>query len=51
MEKFIQKHFSYTLKSVINATGTILHTNLGRARLSEQTVNHVIKIAKQYSNL
>ena len=50
-EKAIQQQFRYTLKNVINATGTILHTNLGRARLSEQTVEHVAKIASQYSNL
>ena len=50
-EKAIKQQFQYTLKNVINATGTILHTNLGRARLSEQTVDHVVKIASQYSNL
>lgn len=50
-EKTIQREFQYTLKNVINATGTILHTNLGRARLSEQTVEHVVRIASQYSNL
>ncbi|WP_338471390.1 L-seryl-tRNA(Sec) selenium transferase [Niallia sp. XMNu-256] len=50
-EKVIQQQFQYTLKNVINATGTILHTNLGRARLSEQTVEHVAKVASQYSNL
>ena len=50
-EKVIQQQFRYTLKNVINATGTILHTNLGRARLSEQAVEHVAKIASQYSNL
>ncbi|MBB6445576.1 L-seryl-tRNA(Sec) selenium transferase [Bacillus benzoevorans] len=50
-EKVIQEQFQYTLKNVINATGTILHTNLGRARLSEQTIEHVTKVASQYSNL
>ncbi|MFD1735939.1 L-seryl-tRNA(Sec) selenium transferase [Bacillus salitolerans] len=41
----------YYLKKVINATGTILHTNLGRARLSEEAIEHVSTIAKYYSNL
>ncbi|MCQ6275732.1 L-seryl-tRNA(Sec) selenium transferase [Bacillus sp. V3B] len=50
-EETIHQQFSYTLKNVINATGTILHTNLGRARLSEQAVQHVTDIARQYSNL
>jgi L-seryl-tRNA(Ser) seleniumtransferase len=50
-EKKMQTDYSYTLKRVINATGTILHTNLGRARLSEQAIQHVIETAKNYSNL
>lgn len=51
VETVLHKHYSYTLKSVINATGTILHTNLGRARLSENAVQHMLDIAHQYSNL
>jgi L-seryl-tRNA(Ser) seleniumtransferase len=45
------ERFDFTLKRVINATGTILHTNLGRARLSENAVKHVVETAKNYSNL
>lgn len=51
VERSIQIEFGYTLKNVINATGTILHTNLGRARLSDQATKHVMEIAMQYSNL
>ncbi|WP_307409507.1 L-seryl-tRNA(Sec) selenium transferase [Neobacillus ginsengisoli] len=51
LEGKVQKQFSYTLKKVINATGTILHTNLGRARLSEHAIDHVIEVARNYSNL
>ncbi|CEG27382.1 L-seryl-tRNA(Sec) selenium transferase [Bacillus sp. B-jedd] len=43
--------YSYTLKKVINATGTILHTNLGRARLSEEAIRHAAEVAGNYSNL
>lgn len=48
---YLKIHFSYTLERVINATGTILHTNLGRARLSDQAVKHVMETAQNYSNL
>jgi L-seryl-tRNA(Ser) seleniumtransferase len=38
-------------RRVINATGVILHTNLGRALLSDAAVNHVSELAAHYSNL
>jgi L-seryl-tRNA(Ser) seleniumtransferase len=51
LKSSLEEQFSYTLEKVINATGTILHTNLGRARLSEQAIQHVIEVAQNYSNL
>nr|WP_285866770.1 L-seryl-tRNA(Sec) selenium transferase [Mesobacillus maritimus] len=51
LKKRIEQQQSYTLKRVINATGTILHTNLGRARLSDRATEHVIETAQNYSNL
>ncbi|QHE52302.1 L-seryl-tRNA(Sec) selenium transferase [Pontibacillus sp. HMF3514] len=47
----IQQWNTPNLKRVINATGTILHTNLGRARLSEEAVKRVVEVASHYSNL
>ncbi len=38
-------------RPVINATGVILHTNLGRAPLSEDALSHIVEISKNYSNL
>jgi L-seryl-tRNA(Ser) seleniumtransferase len=40
-----------TLQAVINATGVILHTNLGRAPLSEQAMQAAQSVASGYSNL
>ncbi|WLD95270.1 L-seryl-tRNA(Sec) selenium transferase [Alkalihalobacillus sp. AL-G] len=40
-----------SLRPMINATGVILHTNLGRARLSERAVQQMISVARHYSNL
>ncbi|MEN3312348.1 MAG: L-seryl-tRNA(Ser) seleniumtransferase [Actinomycetota bacterium] len=39
------------LRRVINATGVIVHTNLGRAPLAEAAIDHVREIARGYSNL
>ena len=41
----------YSLKPVINATGVILHTNLGRAPLSEAALAHIVQVARDYCNL
>ena len=39
------------LQKVINATGVIIHTNLGRAPLSEKTIEAVVKQTSRYCNL
>ncbi len=43
----IQPHF----RRVINATGVVIHTNLGRAPLHSSAIEHVIEVSKTYSNL
>ncbi|NIK10962.1 L-seryl-tRNA(Sec) selenium transferase [Alkalibacillus almallahensis] len=40
-----------SLQSVINATGTIIHTNLGRSRLADTATDRVTEVAKNYSTL
>jgi L-seryl-tRNA(Ser) seleniumtransferase len=40
-----------TLLPVINATGVILHTNLGRAPLSDATIHAMDVVSRGYSNL
>jgi L-seryl-tRNA(Ser) seleniumtransferase len=40
-----------TLRTVVNATGVVVHTNLGRAPLSEETVDAMRRAALGYTNL
>jgi L-seryl-tRNA(Ser) seleniumtransferase len=47
----IKKLSSYSLLPLINATGIVLHTNLGRAVLSEEALENIAKIGRGYSNL
>jgi len=39
------------LRRVINATGVVIHTNLGRAPLHPSAIQHLIEVSKTYSNL
>lgn len=39
------------LRPVINATGIVLHTNLGRAPLAEAAVSRLVEVARGYGNL
>jgi L-seryl-tRNA(Ser) seleniumtransferase len=39
------------LRRVLNATGVIVHTNLGRAPLAAEAIAHVAEVARGYSNL
>ena len=51
IEHQFQQSLAYSLRSVINATGVILHTNLGRAPLCATAFDHVRDVALGYSNL
>ena len=42
---------SYSLLPVINATGIVIHTNLGRAILSEKALENVLEAGRGYTNL
>ncbi len=42
---------AYSLRPLLNATGVILHTNLGRAPLSRAAMEHVAEVSQGYSNL
>lgn len=47
----VKKTTDLNMRKVINATGTILHTNLGRAVISEKIADRIKKIVTGYSNL
>lgn len=47
----LNRALGYSLKLVINATGVILHTNLGRAPLARSALDHIRQTAGEYSNL
>jgi len=51
IEKEIQSFSNPHLEKVINATGVVLHTNLGRSLLSEEAIENLKSIARSYSNL
>jgi L-seryl-tRNA(Ser) seleniumtransferase len=42
---------SPSLRRVVNATGVLVHTNLGRAPLAEEAIARVVEVAGGYSNL
>ena len=41
----------FSLRAVINASGVVLHTNLGRAPLAREAVEHLAEVSTCYSNL
>lgn len=47
----LQKDEERVLKRVINGTGVIIHTNLGRSLLSKEAIEAVVLAASSYSNL
>lgn len=51
IEVKIERLSAFSLKSVINATGVVIHTNLGRSVMSDRVMDHVRQIACGYSNL
>ncbi|MGF3226373.1 L-seryl-tRNA(Sec) selenium transferase [Facklamia sp. P12932] len=51
IEEALAKRLNPSLKPVINATGTVLHTNLGRAPLSQTVIDALVDLGPNYSNL
>jgi len=51
IEEHLRRALGHSLRPVINATGVILHTNLGRAPLAEAALAHIHETAGYFSNL
>lgn len=51
VERQLRQSLSFSLRPLINATGVILHTNLGRAPLAAAALDHIRATAGAYSNL
>jgi L-seryl-tRNA(Ser) seleniumtransferase len=47
----LARALGYSLRRLINATGVILHTNLGRAPIAQSAFEHIRETAGTYSNL
>jgi L-seryl-tRNA(Ser) seleniumtransferase len=47
----IKQKTQLTLKPVINATGVILHTNLGRSVLAKSAVDQLLEVSRGFSTL
>ncbi|MFC4766609.1 L-seryl-tRNA(Sec) selenium transferase [Effusibacillus consociatus] len=50
-ERYLLHQFRANFRRVINATGVVLHTNLGRAPLAETALEAINRTAQGYSNL
>ena len=51
VEERVAVIFTPSLRRVINASGVILHTNLGRAPISEEALAAMDEVSRGYSNL
>jgi L-seryl-tRNA(Ser) seleniumtransferase len=51
IEGQLRQALGHSLRPLINATGVILHTNLGRAPLGEAAIAHIRETAGGFSNL
>ena len=50
-EVILRELLEPSLRRVINATGVVVHTNLGRSVLSEKAVERIVEVSRNYSNL
>ncbi len=51
INKGLERASRFSLRPVINATGIVIHTNLGRSLLSIKAALNILDVARSYSNL
>ncbi|WP_077368035.1 L-seryl-tRNA(Sec) selenium transferase [Anaerosalibacter sp. Marseille-P3206] len=51
IEDRILRKNRYKLRRVVNGTGVVIHTNLGRSLINEEIMKNIIDVATNYSNL
>jgi L-seryl-tRNA(Ser) seleniumtransferase len=51
LKESLKIKISPNLFKVINATGVVIHTNLGRSLLAKEALEHILSISNRYSNL
>ncbi|MDD2480513.1 MAG: L-seryl-tRNA(Sec) selenium transferase [Lutispora sp.] len=49
--EYVKKRMDNHLKHVVNGTGVVLHTNLGRSCISPLVLDNLVKVSSRYSNL
>ncbi|SCG83707.1 selenocysteine synthase [Proteiniborus sp. DW1] len=47
----VQESLKPRLRKVINASGVVIHTNLGRSLINREIMEHITEIASNYNNL
>ncbi len=51
VKRFVERASTLNLRRTINATGIVVHTNLGRSLLAETAIENIIEVSGRYSNL
>ncbi len=51
VEEAVKERLQISLRKVINATGVVIHTNLGRSVLAPEALEEIEAVARSYANL
>ena len=51
VKDLVRQAQSLNLRATVNATGIVIHTNLGRSLLAESAIEHLCAVGRRYSNL